>query len=178
MTERRLVRTSAYFAITLLTVCGALLSVTERASAHVVGLSWTATTSPYVIDIGYDPNEFQVGLSARFDFQLLEEKNSDITAYDHVWVRLVRNEKTLLATGIRQQQLGPTTLLYSFLDAGTYKIEASFRDKEGNDMAVASFPFSISSSGSGGSVLPSTGIFLGGALMGALAFFIWKGRKR
>lgn len=159
-------------------VCAYVWNV-PRVEAHGDGLSWVATSSPYVVDVGYDPNEFQAGLSARFDFILGDELSGETIEYDHVWVRLIRAESTVLATGIRQQQLGPTTLLYKFAEPGDYKIEVSFRDVEGNDLAVASFPFDIiKGSSNSGSFMPNVLMFLFGACVGALGFFMWSRRSK
>jgi hypothetical protein len=148
------------------------------ASAHTTGLSWVATSSPYVIDIGYDPSEFQAGLSARFDFLLQDEKTSDSVAFDHVWVRLLHNNVTVLATGVRRQELGPTTLLYRLMESGIYTLEASFRDSEGSDLAVGSFPVTIlADPESKGPVLSSLLLFVAGLCVGAVALFLW-GRRR
>lgn len=163
----------------LLAVIGVLSIILFGAvgvSAHGPGLSLSATTTPYAIDIGYDPNEFQVGSSARFDFRLLHESNSEIASYDHVWVRLQSENNTVLATGIRHQKIGPTALLYSFLEPGSYRIETSFRDVDGNDIAVSSFPISISPGGSDGSMVPSALMFLSGVCVGVFGFFIWSRR--
>ncbi|OGG56907.1 hypothetical protein A3D71_00270 [Candidatus Kaiserbacteria bacterium RIFCSPHIGHO2_02_FULL_55_20] len=143
MTRYNLARISQYLFVLVFVMCAAAIGVGQRAEAHVTGLSWVATSTPYIVDIGYDSDEFQTGLNARFDFQLLDEKSGNTTPYDHVWVRFAHGDTTLLATGIRRQQLGPTTLLYGFKDSGAYTLEASFRDEDGNDMAAVSFPVTV-----------------------------------
>ncbi|MBI5457500.1 hypothetical protein HY971_02120 [Candidatus Kaiserbacteria bacterium] len=140
----------------IVTLCSLILCTgwASIAYAHSTDASWEATSTPYIIDIGYDPNDFQVGQSARFDFLLHNEKNENAASFDHVWVRIVRGDHTLLATGIREQQAGPTTLLYGFTVPGGYKIETSFRDKKGNDIAAASFPITVTAGSSSVRFLP------------------------
>lgn len=148
------------------------------ASAHTVGLSWMATTSPYVIDIGYDPTEFHVGGAARFDFLLHHEHGADNASYDHVWVRVIREEQTLLAVGVRKQSLGPTTLLYQFTEPGSYTLEASFRDIDGNDLAVKAFPLTVTvGSSSSGGVSSGLMLFVAGLCVGGLAVFVLLRRR-
>ncbi len=159
-------------------VC-AVLGFAAQADAHVTGLSWTATTTPYVVDVGYDPNEFQAGQSARFDFVLRDEKTGDSVPYDHVWVRLMHENTTLLATGVRRQYIGPTTLLFGLIESGDYKLEASFRDADGNDTAVASFPMSITGEPFGLTDHIDVGAaFVAGIITGVLGFVTAARRTR
>ena len=158
-------------------VC-AVLGFAAQADAHVTGLSWTATTTPYVVDVGYDPNVFQAGQSARFDFVLRDEKTGDIAPYDHVWVRLMHDDTTLLATGVRRQSIGPTTLLFGLIESGDYKLEASFRDIDGNDLAVESFPMSIKKGSSSSFDYAVAGIaFIVGLIAGGLGVRAFLHRK-
>lgn len=111
--------------------------------AHNVGASFNATTSPYVIDVGYDTIPFTAGQSVRFDFVLRDEKTGATVPFDQVWVRITSAQDTQLATGLFHQPFGPTTLLYVFAAGGTYKIEPSFRSADGTEIAVASFPITV-----------------------------------
>lgn len=115
--------------------------------AHTTGASWNATSSPYVLDVGYDPVTITTSEAERFDFLLWKGQvnTGEAVDYDHVWVRIIHDKRTLLATGIRHQKFGPTTMLYEFRDPGEYAIETSFRDEDGNNIATASFPFTVSS---------------------------------
>ena len=118
--------------------------------AHVTGASWNATSSPYVIDVGYDPVTFVAGNYTRFDFVLWRGavNTGDHAEYAQVWVRILNEEShdTHLATGIWHQFIGPTTLLYRFAEPGHYVLETSFRDSSGNDIAVGSFPIVVEQS--------------------------------
>ncbi len=111
--------------------------------AHASGASLYATTSPYVIDLGYDPAAAFAGESMRFDFVLASETTGGSAPYEQVWVRIKDERQTLLATGIVRQPFGPTTLLYVFAKPGIYTIQPSYRDKDGNELAGASFPFTV-----------------------------------
>lgn len=130
--------------------------------AHATGASLYATTSPYVIDLGYDPVVAFAGESMRFDFVLANEKTNTNAAYAQVWVRIKDEEQTLLATGVFRQPFGPTTMLYVFPKPGTYTIQPSYRDADGNELASASFPIQVQSSQSRS---PFPDIILYGALV-------------
>lgn len=118
---------------------------TSPAIAHVSGASWNATSTPYIIDVGYTPDRFVAGEYAVFDFLLWRDaanvgKPVDFT---EAWVRVLRDKETLLATGIRRQQLGPTTLLYTFANPGEYSLSVSFRNQKSDELAAAEFRFKV-----------------------------------
>lgn len=126
--------------------------------AHAVGASWNQAVGPNTIDVGYDPLAMTTGVSQRFDFILWKgaTTSGEQTDYSHVWVRIYDDTDTRLATGIMHQPFGPTTLLYMFQLPGNYTLEASFRDKDSNDIAVGKFPFTISSDDSSYSIQSTT----------------------
>ena len=186
-----------YYRITMnsfrhtLSVSGALLSVGCAlllpliTNAHTTEASWNVVAGEYTIDLGYDPVAIVTGSGQIFNFILW--KGSDDTGtqvgYSHVWVRILRDNDTLLATGIAHQSIGPTTLLYTFDMPGAYTLEASFRNADGEDIASATFPIAVTSAQ--GSVLPAAlnpvGIIslLCGLLLGfVLAFFFVRRRAR
>ena len=133
----------------------ALTFLTPIVSAHSLGASFEATTTPYRVDVGYDPAEFMAGYASRFDFDLREE-SGPVTEYDYVWVRITKEKQTLFATGIERQLLGPTTLLYTFDIPGNYTLHVSYR--QGTDvMAEASFAFTVVANDSG-PMLPRDGL--------------------
>jgi hypothetical protein len=111
--------------------------------AHSTGASWHATSTPYTIDVGYDPVQFIAGEYTRFDFTLEDEKTGDARPYAQVWVRVVRGSDTMLATGLFHQPVGPTTLLYSFAEPGAYTLETNYRKSDGEEMATVSFPIVV-----------------------------------
>lgn len=121
----------------LLLICTPLL-----AFAHSSGLSWQSPSGSYVVDVGYTPDTFSVGTAITFDF-ILRQELTPVTPYSHVWVRIVHNKETLLATGIVRQAVAPTTLVYMPLLPGDYVLEASYRDADGTEIAAASLPFSV-----------------------------------
>lgn len=91
--------------------------------------------------MGYDSVDFIAGHGSRFDFDLRED-SGPITEYDFVWVRITKDKQTVLATDIERQQLGPTTLLYTFDTRGDYMLHVSYRN--GSEvLAEASFPFVV-----------------------------------
>ncbi|HVU75252.1 MAG TPA: hypothetical protein VHD38_00200, partial [Candidatus Paceibacterota bacterium] len=63
------------------------------------------------------------------------------------------------------------TLLYLFERPGKYVLETSYRDADSNDIAVTSFPISVSSAGAGISVayLIAGACFIVGMLIGVFA---------
>ena len=117
------------------------------ADAHGAGASLEAPSAPYLIDIGIEPEIFESGVPVRFDFALLDLDTGDVAEFDHVWVRVTDENTTYLATGVHMQEVGPTTLLYSFEIPGTYVLDVSFRESDGTQLANANFPLNVVSSG-------------------------------
>lgn len=156
--------------IAALFIAASLLSP-ALAYAHGDGASFEATSSPYLIDVGYEPEEFVAGYASTFDFGLSDEDGKDIE-FETVWVRFTKDGKTYFATGLGKQLIGRTTLLYVFDSPGTYELHVSYR-RGGEEVAEAAFPFEVES-GEEGSTLPLTAIigFVLGALLGAGAMFI------
>lgn len=156
------------------------LVVPSIASAHSGGKSFTATVGSHVVDIGYEPAMFAAGTRSSFDFQLwtLEEMPAE---YDHVWVRVLRDDAALLATGVAHQSVGPTTLLYTFGEPGAYRLEASYRTDDGEEVASASFSFMVSEAAEGDVAFDVRALALGallGIFVGATLGSVWQGRRR
>lgn len=148
------------------------------ASAHSTGASFTQPSGDYTIDVGYNPISFTAGDYASFDFLLWKGPASTPTNpggtpadYAQVWIRIIKDKNTLLATGVLHQQYGPTTLLYSFPEAGSYTMEASFRTASGDEIAVATVPLSVAQAAGQTSVGPVLWL-LGGLVAGAAVGFI------
>ena len=122
-----------------------LLVLPSTTRGHSEGASWSEKVGEYTVDVGYEPASIKSSMPARFDFALWkdDEATGMQADYDHVWVRIIYDKETFLATGIARQEVGPTTLLYTFDASGSYSLETSFRDKEGNDIAVANFPITV-----------------------------------
>jgi hypothetical protein len=149
---------SARIALAVLVSFSAILLGAPLAYAHVTGSSWETPVGKYTSDVGYDPVTFVAGQYTRFDFNLWIGKTSTdsngITSgtpqsFAQVWIRILNKntQDTLLATGIWSQPIGPTTLLYDFEEPGNYTLEVSYRDAQGNDIAVVSIPISVGSAG-------------------------------
>lgn len=164
------IRVPAY-SVLICTIFGAATFVAGPAYAHETGASFTATTTQYAIDIGYDPASFVAGQSVRFDFVLNEEKTDAPVAFDQVWVRITDADNTLLATGLLHQSIGPTTLLYVFSDPGSYKLESSFRNADGDEIAAATFPIHVQSLRQGYwsyGILLNCGVLIAGVVLGVV----------
>ncbi len=140
----RLQQRLVYIGCTGLLFFVVVLVPVSPASAHGEGKSWEYKAGHYLIDIGYDSDIFVAGNYVRFDFDLKDQKTLEPSAAAQIWVRILKNgEGTLLATGIHDQPVGATTLLYVFPEKGDYTLEASFRDDSGHDIATTSFPISV-----------------------------------
>ena len=151
-----------------------------RVSAHTTGAYWETPVDGYAIDIGYDPAVITAGQYTRFDFNLWvgATTSAEIADFSQVWVRILHDKDTLLATGIFHQSIGPTTLLYTFPEAGAYLLDVSFRDADGNEIAAASFPIQTEDS-SGGAPVSEYGIAAAALLIGAaLGVFVVLLRQR
>lgn len=165
--------------------------IIPSASAHVTGSSWETPVGKYTTDIGYDPTVITAGQYELFNFYLwigtTTTDQNGITSgtpqdFAQVWIRIVRtsDQDTVLATGIWKQPIGPTTLLFEFDEPGDYSLEISFRDADGNDIAVVSEPITVESSGSSPALQYGTlgllvGVFLG---VGSTMYINLRKRKR
>jgi hypothetical protein len=103
-------------------------------SAHTTGASFEKTVEggKYKVDIGYDPSDLVAGERMVLDFSVRKIPSLEPVHFDHVWVRLVDETDTLLATGVAQMPFGPTTLLYVIPEtvAGDLKLSMRFEDGE------------------------------------------------
>lgn len=80
--------------------------------AHGMGASFERDVGEYRIDVGYDPAQVRAGDRILFDFGTLWKNGELFTDFDHVWVRIEFEGKTVLATGVKRAAFGPTSLLY------------------------------------------------------------------
>src|SRR5262249_54384723 len=96
------------------------------AEAHATGVSYVATSSPYVVDIGYQPQTPAPSDPLVFDFRLTDEKSQQPVSFDNVWVRIEDDAGTVLATGVAPQALGPTSLLLSTPNAKNLVVHARY----------------------------------------------------
>jgi hypothetical protein len=120
----------------------AFLLAPVLAAAHQGGASWEKEMDGYRIDVGYDPNAHVSGASDVFDFALFDAERLAPVPVDELWVRLVRDERTVLATGLRSDPVVQSTLLYAFEKEGEYVLHVSFR-RGGATLAEAAFPFTV-----------------------------------
>jgi hypothetical protein len=136
--------------------------------AHSTGNSFEVRQGDHLIDIGYE-FEIREGSATRFDFSLLDAENKSPEEYAHVWVRILKDDSTIFATGVHRASLGPTTLLYTFTDKDTYTLSASFRSDD-EEIAAATMPVTVVA---GEKTFPweiIAALFLG-MLVGAAAYF-------
>lgn len=151
-----------------------LLSGATPVFAHGTESSWNIPSGSYTVDVGYDPSTFVAGQYTRFDFLLWRggEKTNSSAAFNQVWIRIQKGGDTLLATGILKQPVGPTTLLYEFTTPGSYTLDASYRDAEGNDIATSSIPITVEGGRGGSPIVLPLMLFIAGALLGGFLVFV------
>lgn len=163
-------------------VTSLILALPLSTSAHTTGASWNIASGPYTVDVGYDPTTFTAGIYTRFDFLLWKgpANTGDPVDYAQIWVRIVRaGNDTVLATGIWKQPVGPTTLLYEFQEPGSYSLEVSYRDQDGNDIAIASIPITVQAGDTSSSSLSTLILaFAVGILVGASGYFLVRRARR
>jgi hypothetical protein len=167
--------------VLLAALAAAVLSLPLLAHAHSTGAFWGMQDGAYTLDVGYEPATFVEGRYARFDFLLWKGPADTGTAegFTQVWIRIMDADKqTLMAGGIWKQPYGPTTLVFTFPKPGQYTLEASYRDADGDDIAVATFPIMVEADGHAGIPLGSVGFFIAGLAAGSLALFIAGKRKQ
>jgi len=112
--------------------------------AHGTGLSFESDIDGYRVDIGYNTEEFQTGKSVLFDFGISTNKQYEIE-YTDVWVRLIKEGKTVYASGVYNSDFGGARMTYTFGEVGDY--ELSVRYQNGTEKLVsASFPLMVVSS--------------------------------
>lgn len=158
----------------------ASLGIPSAVSAHALGASLEATSSPYLIDIGYDPSAITTDRATRFEFELRNTADRRLLSYSDVWVRLRHNDVTILATGIHYQTLGPTTLLYEFPAVGAYELIVSYREGL-EEIANASFPISVSGSSSRARFSDMriiAALAVGFGIFTTAAAFLWRRTRR
>ena len=144
------------------------------AFAHGDGASFERQVGDYIVDVGYEPENPQVGERLLLDLNILnaDESPQDFTS---VWVRLEEGGGSVLATGVAKSAVGPTTLLMKMPSAGEFTLYARF-ELSGTVLAEASFSLSVgegeqSSSGNSDNWLLSA---LAGLIVGAAGVYLLK----
>jgi len=112
-------------------------------AAHGSGASLERTADGYLIDIGYDPMIIYEDDRVVFDFTDLFDAASvsaqatTTVDFDYVWVRLRDGDGgTLLATGIRRADFGPTSLLYAIPEKVGGDLQLYVRYQNGDETVV------------------------------------------
>ena len=139
-------RSSTIGIVAFSALCFATVAIgSAPAYAHTTGAYWEVPVDGYTADVGYDPMVFTAEQYTRFDFNLWKgaTTSGESADFSQVWVRILRNTNTLLATGVFRQSVGPTTLLYVFPGLGDYSLDTSFRNADGDEIAHATFPISV-----------------------------------
>lgn len=111
--------------------------------AHNSGASLEKLVPPYIVDIGYDPVSPVAGDRLLFDFTLVDTASTSIP-FDYVWVRIEKDSRTILATGITKATYGPTSLLYAIPDDLSGELKLFARYQKGDDsLAEADFILAV-----------------------------------
>lgn len=111
--------------------------------AHNSGASLEKSVPPYIVDIGYDPVSPVAGDRLLFDFTLVDAASSTIP-FDYAWVRIEKDKRTILATGIAKAEYGPTSLLYAIPDDLSGEVRLFVRYQRDNEsLAEADFTMMI-----------------------------------
>lgn len=118
-----------------------LLIAAPIAFAHGGGESFEENVDGYLIDIGYNTDEFQAGQAVLFDFSL-ETSSEYNVEYTDIWVRILKDGKAVFASGIHNSSFGGARMTYTFPEEGKY--ELSVRYQKGSEKLVsASFPLTV-----------------------------------
>lgn len=110
--------------------------------AHPNGTSWEQVFNQYKVDVGYDPSSFVVGEPVRLDFNVTREQGGQDVDFADVWVRIVRDETTVFATGVHKPSIGRAGMTFTFPTAGAYALHVRF-EKAGESIVDASFPMTV-----------------------------------
>ncbi len=167
---------SKHRAVALLLTIFAALPATV-AEAHALDPSFEVQVGEYLVDIGYEPDPLTSETYARFSFELWLNERGNPVEYSHVWVRIMRDSTTLFASGIHRQAVGPTTLLYTFPDAGAYVLDISYRTED-SEVAATEIPITVTRGADGNRSVFAVSIVAFCALLAAAALSAWRGAWR
>jgi hypothetical protein len=112
--------------------------------AHGTGLTFTATTTPYVIDVDYDSFVIESGYSGRFTYHIFSDAaRTKPVDFDRVWVRIFKEsddgDETFFSGWIVKGILGATGMSYRFPNAGTYTMIVRYSAGEETNLAEGRF---------------------------------------
>lgn len=149
-----------------------LFLLPSTAAGHALGSSFEQVVGEHLVDVGYTPENFSEGASALFEFELWEYDESlsyeelRPIAYDDVWVRITKGNKTMFASGIYNAEFGGARMTYVFPEPGEYELSVRY-EQDLNGIAEATFPLSVAPrEGSGAFRIPAMAGLLG-LLLGA-----------
>lgn len=155
-------KTAAFASLFLLFLAGV-------ARAHVVGQSYEEQVGDYTVDIGYDPGAALPGGRLLLDFKLRDTVSGVEVPFDDVWVRVEQDKQTLLATGVMQPELGPTTAIIMAPPLGSSLVVSARYEKGGTPLAEASFSIPYDPAAKSASLFNPLSLALGAVLGAVLA---------
>lgn len=110
-------------------MCAVLLSVLPvPIAAHTSGASYETVVDEKLIDIGYSEEEIVVGEAVVFDFGIFDAVTNEAVPYTDVWMRIEQERNVFFASGIHRPSIGATTMVYQFLEPGTYTVAVRFQN--------------------------------------------------
>lgn len=171
---------SKYVAVALAVIVASLFVAAQFVSAHEFGNSFELQTEEGLIDIGYSVEEFTDDTSVIFDFEILDEDGNEIFFSD-IWVRIVREKSTVLATGVHNADLGGALLTYKFPETGEYVLHVRYQN-DGKKVAEAEFPIIVqrgitTRSGGSGALYAGMG-FIGGLILSVVPFLLVRRKQQ
>lgn len=113
---------------------------TKNAHSHGEGEEIILEKDGYKIDVGYSPEILYVNSPASFDFRI--SKGEEKIEFTDVWVRVSQGPKTFFASGIYNQNLGGSTLIYTFPQEGEYVLNVRYQ-KNGENIVEGEFPITV-----------------------------------
>ncbi len=171
---------SLFFAACAL--CLALTAFPHFANAHGAGLTFTSTTTDYLVDVDYSAFGIIVGEPGRFDFKLFKDaERTKPVDFTQVWVRISKKTVegddaqfgTIFSGWIAKALFGTTGMSIALPESGQY--EMLVRYNSGDDEIVeTTLPFSVEAAQSKNSFVPSPAAMLGfaaGALVATAILF-------
>ncbi len=112
--------------IIIASVCTMMMP--RDAYAHGAGLTFTATTTPYFVDVDYSDFFIYAGELGRFDLMLFsDEERAKPVDFSKVWIRIVQRDTsprgdTLFSGWIGRPEFGPTGFSIVLPDIGSYDL--------------------------------------------------------
>ncbi len=116
----------------LVGVCIFLAFTPRNAYAHGSGLTLSATTTSYYIDVDYSDYVVYAGESGRFDLKLYTDPaRTKSVDFERVWVRIVQKNElpegdTIFSGWIAKASFGPTGFSIALPSAGQYSINVRY----------------------------------------------------